>query len=82
MMQRVLSSDLWKTVTAQAKKAKQRQAAIAYVTEDHLNLNRVMFSSLMHRRKPYGAVEQMPSCLMSCSNAASFFTIAVTYMPR
>ena len=38
MMQRVLSSDLWKTVTAQARKAKQRQAAIAYVTEDHLNL--------------------------------------------
>jgi phosphatidylserine/phosphatidylglycerophosphate/cardiolipin synthase-like enzyme len=37
-MQRVLSSDLWKTVTAQARKAKQRQAAIAYVTNDHLNL--------------------------------------------
>ena len=38
MMDRVLSSDLWKTVTAQARKAKKRQAAIAYVTEDYLNL--------------------------------------------
>jgi hypothetical protein len=37
-MQRVLSSDLWKIVTARAKKAKHRQAAIAYVTEDYLNL--------------------------------------------
>lgn len=37
-MQRVLSSDLWKTVTARAKRAKHRQAAIAYVTQDYLNL--------------------------------------------
>jgi hypothetical protein len=31
-MQRVLSSDLWKTVQAQARKARCRKAAIAYVT--------------------------------------------------
>lgn len=37
-MHRVLSSDLWKTVTAVSNKAKHRQAAIAYVTEDYLNL--------------------------------------------
>jgi len=37
-MHRVLSSDLWKTVTAVSKKAKHRQAAIAYVTEDYLKL--------------------------------------------
>jgi hypothetical protein len=33
-MQRVLSSDLWKTVRAKARKARRRQAAIAYVTQD------------------------------------------------
>jgi hypothetical protein len=33
-MQKVLSSDLWKTVRAQAQKARCRKAAIAYVTED------------------------------------------------
>ena len=38
-MHRVLSRDLWKTVTAVSKKAKHRQAAIAYVTEDYLNLH-------------------------------------------
>lgn len=37
-MHRVLSSDLWKSVTAVSNKAKHRQAAIAYVTEDYLNL--------------------------------------------
>ncbi len=33
-MQKVLSSDLWKTVRVQARKARQRKAAIAYVTRD------------------------------------------------
>jgi hypothetical protein len=33
-MQNVLSSDLWKTVRVQARKARQRKAAIAYVTRD------------------------------------------------
>lgn len=33
-MQRVLSSDLWKTIRAQAQKARRRKAAIAYVTRD------------------------------------------------
>jgi hypothetical protein len=33
-MQKVLSSDLWKTVRAQAQKARCRKAAIAYVTKD------------------------------------------------
>jgi hypothetical protein len=37
-MQHVLSCDLWKSVTALSKKAKHRQGAIAYVTEDYLNL--------------------------------------------
>src|ERR1700687_5343277 len=33
-MERVLSSDLWKMVRAQARKARCRKAAIAYVTKD------------------------------------------------
>lgn len=33
-MQKVLSTDLWKTVRMQARKARQRKAAIAYVTRD------------------------------------------------
>ena len=33
-MQRVLSSDLWKAIRAQAQKARRRRAAIAYVTRD------------------------------------------------
>ena len=33
-MQNVLSSDLWKTIRAQAKKSRQRKAAIAFVTRD------------------------------------------------
>lgn len=33
-MQKVLSTDLWKAVRAQARKARQRKAAIAYVTRD------------------------------------------------
>lgn len=33
-MQKVLSSDLWKTVRAQAQKSRCRKAAIAYVTKD------------------------------------------------
>ncbi len=39
-MQRVLSSDLWTTIADTAKKAKRVQAAIAYVTQDYLNLKR------------------------------------------
>lgn len=33
-MQKVLSSDLWKAVRAQARKSQSRKAAIAYVTKD------------------------------------------------
>lgn len=33
-MQRVLSSDLWKAIRAQAQKAQRRRVAIAYVTRD------------------------------------------------
>jgi hypothetical protein len=33
-MQKVLSSDLWQTIRAQAKKSRQRKAAIAFVTRD------------------------------------------------
>ena len=35
-MQKVLSSDLWKEVAKRAKVARQRKAAIAYVTKDHI----------------------------------------------
>lgn len=33
-MQRVLSNELWKVIRSQARKARQRKAAIAYVTRD------------------------------------------------
>ena len=38
-MQRVFSSETLKAVRAQARKAKQRKAAIAYVTRDLIGLN-------------------------------------------
>lgn len=39
-MQRVLSHNIWKDVAAQARKARRREAAIAYVTQDLLHLQR------------------------------------------
>lgn len=39
-MQRVLSTDLWKTVRAQSRKARHRRAAIAYVTRDLVGFGR------------------------------------------
>lgn len=39
-MQKVLSSDLWKTVRAHARKAPHRKAAIAYVTQDLVGFRR------------------------------------------
>jgi len=39
-MQRVLSQDIWREVSALARKAHRRQAAIAYVTLDLLHLTR------------------------------------------
>jgi hypothetical protein len=39
-MQRVLTQDLWKEVSARARKARGRKAAIAYVTKDLLHLGR------------------------------------------
>ena len=39
-MQKVLSSDLWKAVGAQARKASRRKAAIAYVTQDLLGFRK------------------------------------------
>ena len=36
VMQKVLSSDLWKVVEAQARKARLRKVAIPYVTQDLL----------------------------------------------
>lgn len=39
-MQKVLSSDLWKAVQAEAKKARQRKAAVAYVTQDLLGFRK------------------------------------------
>jgi len=39
-MQKVLSSDLWKTVQVLARKARQRKAAIAYVTRDLLGFRK------------------------------------------
>ena len=39
-MQRVLTQDLWKQVSARARKARSRRAAIAYVTRDLLHLRR------------------------------------------
>ncbi len=39
-MQRILSHKLWGEISARAAKAKRRQAAIAYVTEDLLGLKR------------------------------------------
>jgi len=39
-MQRVLTQDLWKEVSARARKALGRRAAIAYVTKDLLHLGR------------------------------------------
>jgi len=40
VMQKVLSSDLWKAVKVQARKAQQRKAAIAYVTQDLLGFRK------------------------------------------
>jgi hypothetical protein len=39
-MQRVLSKDLWKQVRASARNARQRKAAIAYVTRDLIGLRK------------------------------------------
>jgi hypothetical protein len=39
-MQEVLSSDLWKTVQAHARRARRRKAAIAYVTQDLLGFRK------------------------------------------
>ena len=39
-MQRVLSSDLWKMIRAQAQRARCRRAVIAYVTEDLIDFRR------------------------------------------
>jgi phosphatidylserine/phosphatidylglycerophosphate/cardiolipin synthase-like enzyme len=39
-MQRILSHNLWREISAHAAKAKRRHAAIAYVTEDLLGLKR------------------------------------------
>jgi hypothetical protein len=39
-MQRVLSNELWKTVRMKARKARRRQAAIAYVTQDLLGFRK------------------------------------------
>jgi hypothetical protein len=39
-MQKVLSSDLWKTVKAQARKARLRKVAIPYVTQDLLGFRK------------------------------------------
>jgi hypothetical protein len=40
VMQQVLSSDLWKAVKVQARKARRRKAAIAYVTQDLLGFRK------------------------------------------
>ncbi len=39
-MQKVLSTDLWKTVNLQARKSRQRKAAIAYVTRELVGFRR------------------------------------------
>src|SRR5262245_57157214 len=39
-MQRVLSSDLWKSITVQARQARRKRAAIAYVTKDLIGLRK------------------------------------------
>jgi hypothetical protein len=39
-MQRVLSNELWKVIRSQARKARQRKAAVAYVTRDLLGFRR------------------------------------------
>jgi hypothetical protein len=39
-MQKILSSDLWKSISVLARKARQRKAAIAYVTRDLVGLRK------------------------------------------
>jgi phosphatidylserine/phosphatidylglycerophosphate/cardiolipin synthase-like enzyme len=39
-MQKVLANNLWKTVAVQARQARRKQAAIAYVTQDLLGLRK------------------------------------------
>ena len=39
-MQRVLSRDLWKSIITQARSARRKRAAIAYVTKDLIGLRK------------------------------------------